>query len=217
MVTSAVSLGLAFYFCWKITLVLLATMLISGFVVPLINRGLEPAIKSQKRDLARASKHATSAISAIDIVKVFNGFDTEVWQYYVTIRSSMQQYLKQARCQSMQLGYIVFWVILLFVIGFWYGVVLVNQGLQPSAVLTTFYATLAAFQGIEALMPQWLVLAKGMSAGRELQELTSSLDKGHGVAPTALANIPAECAGFLELRNVTISVTPTRTQLMSHR
>jgi ATP-binding cassette subfamily B (MDR/TAP) protein 1 len=116
----------------------------------------------------------------------------------------MKSYLKQARCQSLQIGTVIFWVIMLFVIGFWYGIVLIEQGLQPGAVLTTFYATLAAFQGIEALMPQWLVLVKGMSAGRELREMTTDEDDAMSARIEAIAvgGRPNKCFGNLEMRNV---------------
>jgi len=200
VVTSLASLVVAFYYSWKLTLGLLATLPVSVLVVSLITRGLEPAIKAQKRDLARASKQATSSFSAIDIVKVFNGYDSEVWQYYQAIRSSMRNYLRQARRESMQIGYVIFWVILLFVVGFWYGIVLVQQGLQPGAVLTTFYATLAAFQGIEALMPQWLVLIKGISAGHELRELVD----GHGTKSFERVFRPDNCVGEVEVRDVSL-------------
>lgn len=71
----------------------------------------------------------------------------------------------QCRCNSIQMGYIAFWVVSMFVLGFWYGIVLVRDGLPPGHVVTTFYATLAAFQCIEALVPHWLVLSKELSAG----------------------------------------------------
>ena len=102
----------------------------------------------------------------------------------------------------MQIGYVIFWVIILFVVGFWYGIALVQQGLQPGAVLTTFYATLAAFQGIEALMPQWLVLLKGISAGHELRELVSDgqMD-GSSQSPMGFYE-PTVCAGRIEVRDV---------------
>ena len=105
-------------------------MPISIVLIALITRGLEPAIQAQKRDLAKASKHASASIAAIDVVKVFNGYDHEVWQFLQAVRSSMRNYLKQARRQSMQIGTVIFWVIMLFVVGFWYGVALIDQGLS---------------------------------------------------------------------------------------
>lgn len=164
---------------------------------------MEPAIQAQKRELAVASKHAVASITAIDLVKIFNGYDQEVWQYYPSIKSAAKHYLVQAQCNALQMGYAAFWVVAMFVVGFWYGVVLVNNdGLAAGAVLTTFYSTLAAFQGIEALMPQWLVLAKGMSAGGFLSSITRNMRNGGAIKPMSGAVRPQFCSGDIELKNV---------------
>ncbi|KAF5983553.1 ABC transporter [Fusarium bulbicola] len=162
IITSIASLGIALYYSWKLTLVLLATLPISAIVLSLATKRLEPAIQAQKRELAVASKFAVASITAIDLVKVFNGYDQEVWQYYPAAKAAAKHYLIQAQCNALQMGYVAFWVVAMFVVGFWYGVVLVNNdGLAAGSVLTTFYATLAAFQGIEALMPQCFFFPSG--------------------------------------------------------
>jgi ATP-binding cassette subfamily B (MDR/TAP) protein 1 len=172
----------------------------------LATRRLEPAIQAQKRDLETASKYATSSINAIEIVKVFNGFDRELWQYYEAIKLAGRQYLIQAQCNCFQMGYVAFWVIGMFVAGFWYGTVLVDEGLNPGQVMTTFFATLSAFQGIEALLPHWLVLSKGMFAGAFLSSLstrcdgeTANTDKGHIK--------PDFCIGNVDLVDVRLAET----------
>ncbi|KAJ4246606.1 ATP-dependent permease [Fusarium torreyae] len=206
IITSLASLGIALYHSWKLTLVLLATLPISVIVLSLATKRLEPAIQAQKRDLAAASKFAVASITAIDLVKVFNGYDQEVWQYYPAIKAAAKQYLVQAQCNALQMGYVAFWVITMFVVGFWYGVVLVNNdGLPAGSVLTTFYAMLAAFQGIEALMPQWLVLAKGMSASSFLSSITRNTRNG-GLAKSMVGALrPQICSGDIELKDVSFS------------
>ncbi|GKU13822.1 unnamed protein product [Fusarium langsethiae] len=206
IITSFASLGIALYYSWKLTLVLLATLPISAIVLSLATKRLEPAIQTQKRELAVASKFAVASITAIDLVKVFNGYDQEVWQYYPSIKAAAKQYIVQAQCNALQMGYVAFWVVAMFVLGFWYGVVLVNNdGLAAGSVLTTFYSTLAAFQGIEALMPQWLVLAKGISAGGFLSSITRNMRNGGTVKPMAGALRPQFCSGDIELKNVSFA------------
>lgn len=152
--------------------------------------------------MATASKYATASITAIDLVKIFDGYDQEVWQYVQAIKIAAKHYLIQAQCNALQMGYVSFWVISMFIVGFWYGVVLVNDGLQPGSVLTTFYATLASFQGIEALLPHWLVLAKGMSAGSFLSSLKSSSIKKRVIKRMTGGYRPETCIGDIELTNV---------------
>lgn len=156
--------------------------------------------------MAVASKFAVASVTAIDLVKVFNGYDQEVFQYYPAAKAAAKQYLIQAQCNALQMGYVAFWVVSMFVVGFWYGVVLVNNdGLAAGSVLTTFYATLAAFQGIEALMPQWLVLAKGMSASGFLSSITRNVRNGKFLKPITGTIQPLSCSGDIELKNVSFS------------
>jgi ATP-binding cassette, subfamily B (MDR/TAP), member 1 len=173
-------------------------------VMAFAGRRLQPAIEAQKGELAKAAKHANAAITAIDLVKVFNGFDHEVWQYCSIIKNSMRFYLIQAHCNAVQLGYVNLWIVSLFVVGFWYGIVLVNDGLSPGGVLTTFYATLTVFQAVEALMPQWLVLSKGMAAGHALDNLGSPKQPygGYKLGQRAMLYKPQQCFGNVELQHV---------------
>lgn len=166
----------------------------------LATRRLEPAIQAQKRDLATASKFATSSIKAIEIVKIFNGFDRELQQYYEAIILASKQYMIQAQCNCFQIGYVAFWVVGIFVAGFWYGTILVDQGLSPGQIITTFFSILSAFQGISALLPQWLVLSKGMFAGAFLCSLTTRCGEEAGKNTGHIK--PNSCIGNVDLVDV---------------
>lgn len=139
----------------------------------LATKRLEPAIHAQKQTMEKASKLAAASMGAIDLVKVYNSFNRELWQYQHTINFAGRQYLVQASYNAMQMGYVGFWVISIFVAAFWYGIVLVEQGLEPGNILTTFYATLTAIQSIETLLPNWIILSKGKSAGMSLSSIVS--------------------------------------------
>ncbi|KAL7927093.1 P-loop containing nucleoside triphosphate hydrolase protein [Trichoderma austrokoningii] len=203
-IVSIVSLAIAFYYSWKLTLVLLATLPISLMLLSFATRRLDPALQAQKRDLETASKFATSSIKAIEIVKIFNGFDREIRQYHEAIMLAGRQYLVQAQCNCFQMGYVAFWVVGMFVAGFWYGSVLVNQGLSPGHVMTTFFSVLSAFQGIEGLLPQWLVLSKGMFAGAFLSSLLTASDDAAAEKNDRQLR-PDSCIGNVDLLDVTFA------------
>ncbi|RAL63287.1 hypothetical protein DID88_004363 [Monilinia fructigena] len=112
-----------------------------------------PAIEAQKRELSQASKLTNTAITAIDTVKAFNGEDQEVWQYFLAIKRSTIYYMIQARSNAFQFGITKFVIIAIFVQGFWYGISLVDHGLDAGEVLTTFYAY---GQQIKDLDTDWL-------------------------------------------------------------
>ncbi|KAF4120384.1 ATP-binding cassette, subfamily B (MDR/TAP), member 1 [Geosmithia morbida] len=210
--TSLASFGLAVYYSWRLTLVLLATLPVSLAILTLVTRPLEPAIQEQRRHLASASKHVTSSVTAVDLVNVFNGHDYELRQYTTSIRQAARAYLIQARCNSIQMGYVSFWVIAIFAVGFWYGLSLVQDGLPPGSILTTFYATLASFQGVESLMPHWLVLSKGMSAGAFLKAVVTENSMSGPQRQKQQSTggmIPGNCSGRVELSNVSFAYPST--------
>ncbi|CAG9943042.1 unnamed protein product [Clonostachys rosea f. rosea IK726] len=203
--TAVASLCVAFYFSWKLTLVILTTIPVSIVILSLATRKIEPAIQMQKKYLATASKHATASLMAIDLVKVFGGYDQELKRYLHFANLASNHYLVQALCNSIQLGYVSFWLILTFVVGFWYGAALIDAGLSPGSVMSTFYAVLTAFQGAEALIPHWLVFSKGMSGGKFLSSvMPNGRRKG---LPRKMGGMlrPQICAGTIELRDVSFS------------
>lgn len=197
------SVAVALYYSWKLTLVLLATLPVSALILSLATRKLEPAIQIQRAHLATASKHVTASLLGIDLVKIFGGYETELRHYSAAIQRSSKAFHTQAAGTSFQMGWVMFWVIALFVIGFWYGVSLIDDGLSPGNVMTTFYATLAAFQGVEALLPHWLVLAKGMSAGGFLSAVVAHARRGDKkVIRMGRTARPTVVFGNIQLTNV---------------
>ncbi|ROV95924.1 hypothetical protein VSDG_05129 [Cytospora chrysosperma] len=209
---------IAFYYSWELTLVLMATIPVSIVALNLMSRGLEAAIEAQKRELAEASKHVNAAVTAIDLVKVYNSFDHEVWQYMQAVRRSMRYFLRQARRNAMQMGFIKLWMVNLFVIGFWFAVYLVNKGSTTAGnALTTFYSIVTAFQCIENVGPQWLVLAKGMAAGNSLERMILDLSEGRHVRGLKGTHWPERCAGDIELRNVSFAYPSNPDRIVLNR
>jgi len=204
----AACLVVAFYYSWKLTLVVLSTCVPSVIILFFINSKLDPAIRAQKQELAHASKHAVAAFSAIELVKVYNGEDHEQWQYLQAIRRAAKHYFRQALCNCAQMGYIKLWMNLLVVVGFYFAVTLAQtEGLKPGDALTTFYAAITAFQALEAVGPFWLILAKGMAAGQSLTALVEDVSlRFDGTSADASqrrgAYRPLRCDGDIELRNV---------------
>lgn len=135
-------------------------------------------------------------------MKVFNGQDQEVWQYASAVKKAARSYMVQAFANSLQMGITRFMTTGIFVVGFWYGIVLVRHGLGPGSVLTTFYSCLMATEAAEALLPQWLVLSKGMSAGETLRYLLLQMKTDWRVSKIKGVIKPTICHGDVEVSNV---------------
>ncbi|KAF9876977.1 ABC a-pheromone efflux pump [Colletotrichum karsti] len=223
VIASIASLVVAFVLSWQLALVLISTVPLSIVVFYLANRGLGLAINNQKQHLTQASKHANASVTGIDLVKIYDGFNQEVWQYHNTIKAAEKQYLIQSRCNAVQISYMQCWISALFVAGFWFGLWLVTRGANAAQILTTFYAILTALQGLSNAIPQWLVLVRGMSAGQCLK--MSSNPGGKRPSEERLGFAPRRCMGDVSfaypsnpaetiLRNTSLHFAPGRTSFI---
>ncbi|KAF4827050.1 ABC transporter B family member 6 [Colletotrichum tropicale] len=203
--SSIACIAVAFALSAKLTLFLIMTAPMSAAVMYVVNRKLGPAIEKQRQHLDDASKQVNASVSGINLVKIYNGFNQEVWQYHNTIKASKEQHMIQAHCHAIQISYMQCWISCLFVGGFWVGLWLVTLGANAGQILTTFYATLTAFQGIANVIPQWLILVKGMSAGQHLKQTTGiSPDRRPQRASQALVT-PETCHGDIKVKEVTFA------------
>lgn len=197
------ALGLAFYTSWNLALVTLATVPISAVILSFMASKMQPSIKAQQSELDKASKLASNAISSIDVVKCFNGQAFEKNQYHTIIKKAAKWYLRQARANAMQIGFVRVMTLAMFVQGFWYGSHLVSSGKQSAGnVLTTFWSCLIATQSLEQILPQMIVLEKGRAAGAALLAVLKQVDKGTKVNKMMGRMTPTFCEGDIEVRNV---------------
>ncbi|KAI8964683.1 P-loop containing nucleoside triphosphate hydrolase protein [Daldinia sp. FL1419] len=203
--TSIANLVIAFYGSWKLTLALLATVPVIVVVPAWLGGKIKLAVQAQKQELGRASKCAISALTAIDLVKAFSTADHEVWQYLVSIQRSMDRFLALARTSAWQVGYIRLWLDGIFVLGFYYGAVLVDQGLNPGSVVTTFYAALGALQAIYTIAPTYVSLVRGMAAGQALYSLVYNIEGGRRIYQMMGNYRPISCAGKVEFKEVSFA------------
>lgn len=211
--TACAALGIALYSSWRITLVTLAGFPVAVIILGLIAKQMTANIEAQKRDLTQAAKSVNTALISIDTVKAYNGQEQEVWQYAAAVKRAARSYLKQANIAALQMGITRFVITGMFVQGFWYGSSLVDKGLSTSALLTTFYACLQATQSAETLLPQWLVIARGMSAGATLKNLLLQMRDGRRVVEMGGSGKPATCFGDIEITDLSFAYPSNPKQL----
>ncbi|OAA58370.1 ABC a-pheromone efflux pump [Niveomyces insectorum RCEF 264] len=215
---SIACLIVAFTKSWEVTLGLLASLPVSLVILRVLGRGLKPSSEGQRVMLNQAAKHATASLVAIDLVKVFDGYDTELRQYMNDLRGATHHYTKQALCASAQMAYVKFWMINLFLIGFWLGVTLVSKGKANAGnVLTAFYAVLVAFQATESLGTQWVTVLKGTVAGEALEVM---LEASEVQQPLAVPNCklrPAKPPSDVLFDNVSFAYPSNPTKMVLDR
>ena len=202
-VTTVAALGLALYYSWSLTLITLATMPAAAFILAWISAQIMLNVEAQRQELTNSLKMASTAISAIDTVKIFNGQDFELWQYAMAIRKVSSHYLGQARVQALQNGFLRFFILSIFVQGFWYGSHLVDTGQRsPGDILTCFWACLMAVQTAQAISTEYPYLLKGKVAGATIKASIVHMERGRRIIPMVGKKSPTRCKGDVEVRNV---------------
>ncbi|OCL04888.1 P-loop containing nucleoside triphosphate hydrolase protein [Glonium stellatum] len=206
LVTGLGSLVLALYFTWDLTLVIICTVPIVYLFMAFLSTRMEPNVHGQGEKLQEALKYVTNAFQSIEMVKSFNGQNSELWRYSRAIKGAATYYIRQANLQSLQMGFMQFATLGMFVQGFWYGSSLVNSGKKnPGQVMTTFWAALMAVQSIIGFLPQLIVLEKGRIAGAKLSAVIAEMQE-EGNYPGFVKGVrPQHCAGDIEIKNASFA------------
>ena len=207
LISTLASLGLALYFSWKLTFVTLATVPIAFLVLSILSTTIQAQISQQDVELTKAAKHSHAAVSAIEVVKSFNAQDFEVKQYAAAIKRAATCYLKQARSNAFQMGFVRLFTLAMFVQGFWYGHHLAaTEGLSFSYVTTAFWACLLATKAFEDVLPQILVLEKGRNAAAALRGILDEVTKEPELFSMVGQKAPRFCDGDIEIRAVSAMI-----------
>ena len=213
-VQAITSLGVCFYYSWKITLVTLAGIPLSAICMSSLASTMQSSIKSQDIEMAKASGIAINALTGIDTVKCFNGQESEARKYSLAVQKAAKFYLKQALNNGLQIGFVRFTLTSMFVQGFWYGSFLVRKGdTSTGTVITTFWSALMATRAWEDGLPHLNVLGKGRAAAVVLKAILQKVDNGSKEATITSGITPKFCEGDIEVRRV--SSAPAYLQILS--
>jgi ATP-binding cassette subfamily B (MDR/TAP) protein 1 len=203
IVQGLAALGVAFYYSWNLTLVVLCAVPLIYLFETYISSRLAVRANDQADKLQMALKHITNAISSIETVKYFNGERYELEAIKRVTSLAAKIYMNVTNLRSIQIGVMEFFTISVFVQGFWYGSHLVRSGNRDvSQVITTFWAALMAIQGVTGFLPQLIVLQKGKIAGSRLRVLMEQISTSDRHEEMSGSLNPARCLGDVEFRQV---------------
>ncbi|KAI6358600.1 hypothetical protein MCOR25_007283 [Pyricularia grisea] len=162
----------AFKYGPLMTLVITASVPIAMFIMRALSQMLEKAIRAQKEKQAVATKLSAAAITGIDLVKVYNSHEHELHNFRLAAREAGKHARVQTMWNALQAAFIKIYMAVVFLSGFFFGIYQVDQGnMSAGDVITTFYAALSTFQGVQGLGPHILNLVRGMQAGKALKSV----------------------------------------------
>ncbi len=207
LVQGVAALGVALYYSWNLTLVIMCTIPILYLAQSLVAGRLSLQAHEQAGKLQSALKYITTAVTSIETVKCFNGERYELRVFTNIIATAASLYRGVANLRSIQIGIMQFYTMSIFVQGFWYGSHLVNIGHNdPDDVITTFWAALMAMSGMTQMMPQLIVLQTGKMAGTKLSLLLKQISTSDQQLESQGQLRPARCPGDIEFQQVIVLV-----------
>ncbi|KAF2823407.1 multidrug resistance protein-like protein 2 [Ophiobolus disseminans] len=217
LVQGLAALGVAFYYCWNLTFVILCTVPLIYLVQSYMSHRLSIRANAQADKLHLALKYITNAIQSIETVKCFNGEGYELQVFTKITAVAAKVYMAVANLRSIQIGTMQFFTLSVFVQGFWYGTHLVRTGdKNVGQVITTFWAALLAISSITGFLPQFIVMQKGKAAGGRLQMLMEQISASNQDHEIKGDLKPLRGPGDIEFREVTFSY-PTRLEEIAIR
>jgi ATP-binding cassette, subfamily B (MDR/TAP), member 1 len=196
----------AFYFSWSLTLVILCTVPLVVFILARLSTKMDPNIRNYTVKMAEAIKYILAALNGIEVVKCMNAEEIELWKFLHRLKAAGNFYKSQAALGALQVAFMQFAVLGMFVQGFWYGGSLIRNGKKDAGdVMTTFWAALMATQSFVQMAPHLMALEKGIVAAERLrrvcQENQDTEKKVHAGAKLD------RCSGEVEFRNVCLCVS----------
>lgn len=184
-------------------MVTIAVVPFAALVLSFLSSKIQPSIDRQTDNLSQAAKNAMAAIASIETVKTCNGEAHEIWQYRKNITRAARHYLVQANLSAVQIAFVRFITLAMFVQGFWYGGTLIASSEKSAGqILTTFWACLIATQAVQQMIPHLITLEKGKAAGWEIQSAMSQMENGRVTTPMVGSNNPPSCNGDIYFRKV---------------
>lgn len=201
--TACFNIGLALFYSWKLTLVIISTIPLITVVLGYLGAKMQPNVKKQQEKLTEANKCVNNAVSAIETVKCYNGQESVLENYSAVLVQATSWYLRVVNSNALQFAFTSFVASAMFVQGFYYGGVLVRSGEKNAGdIVTCFVAALGAFQAISGILPQMIVLEKGRTAGATLRAVMTQIEGGLSISRDRGYSKLDSCEGNISLKNV---------------
>ena len=179
---------------------------VAAIVLVFISFGMQASIEGQQAENLRASTTANNAFLNIMPVKCSNSQGLEAGRYSHAVQEAAKYYVKLARANAMQIGFVRFTTTAMTVQGFYFGGHLVHTGgSTPGKVVTTFWSALMAMKAFEDILPHVIVLETGCGAATALRTVISQVGKGKRVPQVLGGLVPKFVDGDIEVRNVSFA------------
>ncbi|BEI86575.1 hypothetical protein CcaverHIS002_0608620 [Cutaneotrichosporon cavernicola] len=144
----------------------------------LTERSANKSQTTERRAFAEAATTAERTAAAIATVKAHNAQSAEVARFNTLVVKAKGQLVRQALVWAQCMGLNDFLVMLMFIVGFWYGAILVNKGKATVAdVMTVFFSCLLGAAALQTAPPQLMIVNKGKASLASLLTVIQEVDE----------------------------------------
>lgn len=176
LVTSFVSIFFAFFKCWELSLMMMATLPALVIVGVFFFKGLQKNSEREKISYEKASGRTEQALSQIRTVKGLVGEDYEISKFTEALEAGMKTSVKYCFMTSVGHGLIILVFISMYAFGFWYGKNLIINNLDTgkydaAVILSTFFCFIVSGSSFSQISPFLKNIAEGRVAMAEFFDL----------------------------------------------
>lgn len=202
-VQSGASLGVALYYNWKLTLVVLGSLPLIAGGLSQLSKGYREALERQQAELTRATKQLLHSIQNLVLLKCYNTQSREVARYMRIIESSDRCFCQQIRISASQATFMRVAADSMLVITLGFGTYLVHEASANSgSIMTAFWSATTCARGFTDILTQLLMLEKGRIAARALHLLFLEVEQGTLLLEDRRGKAPMKLEGDIEFIDV---------------
>ncbi|KAG5366469.1 putative multidrug resistance protein [Yarrowia sp. B02] len=206
VLTIAISMGVAMYHSWSLTLVIMAGLPI----IVLVALGVAPRLQRHFRDykevITDSSVMIDWSMSGLQHVKLSNGEKKQMSILDYQLALATKAYMKFTTWSAAQQAFMQVLGLVMFVQGFWFGANQVQNGkLSAGAVMTCFFSAMTVTSHIASITGQMMSIMKAMVSAGLVHQLINSAKPSR----KDIRHYPKECYGNIVVHGVTFAY-PTR-------
>jgi ATP-binding cassette, subfamily B (MDR/TAP), member 1 len=172
---SLIGVAIAFYYSWKLTLVLLAATPLLALGMALMTMFIQRSSRGSSDDFAAANSIATEVLGGFRTMVSFSREEYSKRLYADSLVAATKQGRYRAWLQGVGMGSTFFFLFFVYGLGLWYGSKLVFDGeLDPGDLLTAFFGVVFAAMAVGQGGAQIADIAKARVAAGTVWEMLES-------------------------------------------
>lgn len=206
VLTIAISMGVAMYHSWSLTLVIMAGLPIIVLVAMGVAPRLQRHFRNYKEGITDSSVMIDWSMSGLQHVKLSNGERKQISILQYQMHLATMCYMKFTTWSAAQQAFMQVLALIMFVQGFWFGAKQVQSSkLTAGAVMTCFFSAMTVTSHIASITGQMMTIMKAMVSAGLVNQLINS------VKPSKIdvRQYPKKCGGNIIVKGVTFAY-PTR-------